>query len=128
MKLEDIVALAKQGYKPNDVKELIALSENTDNAGSGTPSPEQGRSDGATGEDLPKTQPGDDAKEQKPTDAGSDDSAIDYKALYEESQRNNKKLNDDLIKAQQANITQTVASGNKQSDQDILADIARSFM
>ena len=27
MKLEDIIALAKQGYKPNDIKELIELSK-----------------------------------------------------------------------------------------------------
>lgn len=27
MKLEDIIALAKQGYKPADIKELVALAE-----------------------------------------------------------------------------------------------------
>ena len=27
MKLDDIIALAKQGYKPNDIKELIELSK-----------------------------------------------------------------------------------------------------
>ena len=27
MKLDDIIALAKQGYKVNDIKELIALSK-----------------------------------------------------------------------------------------------------
>ena len=27
MKLEDIIALAKQGYKPSDIKELVALAE-----------------------------------------------------------------------------------------------------
>lgn len=27
MKLEDIIALAKQGYKPADIKELVALTE-----------------------------------------------------------------------------------------------------
>ena len=29
MKLEDIIALAKAGYKPSDIKELVKLSEKT---------------------------------------------------------------------------------------------------
>ena len=121
MKFTDIVELAKQGYTPADIKELMALSDNaeskTDDQGAQNP-PEQGRSEGASGEDSAKLQP-DEQKTEKP--AGSNDDSIDYKKLYEDSQA-------ELKKAQQANITQTVKREDNVSDEEALQNIVKSFM
>lgn len=72
----DIVALAKQGYKPADVKELIALANSAED-GKADEEPPAG-----SGNDVPPA--GEPEKETEP-EAGED--AIDYKAKYEEAQK-----------------------------------------
>ena len=59
MNLKDILELAKQGYKPNDIKELIALSRE-DNS---KDDPEDNPKDDP--EDEPKDDPKDDPKDKK---------------------------------------------------------------
>ena len=121
MKFTDIVELAKQGYTPNDIKELMALSDNAeskaDDQGAQNP-PEQGRSEGATGEEGVKPEP-DEKKPEQPT--GGDDNSIDYKKLYEDSQA-------ELRKAQQANVNQTIKQDDIVSDEEALRNIVRGFM
>lgn len=76
MNLNDIIALAKQGYKPSDIKELIALSEQSEVI---VVEPE------APAEVQPTEVEA--AKEpDKPLDKVAEP-AVDYKKLYEDSQK-----------------------------------------
>ena len=61
MKLTDIIELAKQGYKPADIRELLKIETETE------PQPEQSAED-------PEPQPEQSAEDPEP----------DYKTLYEE--------------------------------------------
>lgn len=90
MNLTDIIALAKQGYKPSDIKELIALGENVPEATAPTENPaEEAPHDEVQNEPV--------QQEEQPE--------IDYKKLYEESQAS-------LKIAQQANINKEVPAAD----------------
>ncbi len=67
MKFSDIVDLAKAGYKPSDIKELLTLKEPED-----------------------KQEPDEVKKVQK----GSEPDEPDYKALYEEEKKKLEELQD----------------------------------
>lgn len=101
MTLSDIIALAKQGYKPNDIKELIALGENEPEA---KPEPEN------PAEELPAQS----EEEKEPVTQEAVDE-VDYKALYEDTL---KKLGD----AQKQNINQEIPT-----DTDDLKDLTNIF-
>ena len=98
MKLEDIIALAKQGYKPNDIKELIELSK-------GEPNEEPN--------DCPKNEPKDEPKDEpnyeKQKEIGELKEQI--KKLQEENVRKDNSNNDDL-----------------KSDDEKLVDLFRDFI
>ena len=105
MKFDDIIALAKAGYKPNEVKELLAMAEPT-----------------------PEPDPEPEKKEEKPEEV-QNSIDTDYKKLYEESQKALDKANESLKKAQAMNNRKDVSNdGNKKSDAEIVNDWARSFM
>lgn len=107
MKLEDIIALAKQGYKKKDIEELINMAEKETEVEEKSNVPEvQDEQDAEPekGHEEPETVP------DEP----------DYKKLYEESQIQIKAL-------QQKNITKNI-SANEPSNDEILQDIVRSFM
>lgn len=117
MKLEDIIALAKQGYKPADIKELVSLAD--DNKQDDAQPTNQGED--THSEDDQKNHA---TNENKPTEgeAVSGGNAVDYKALYEESQKQ-------LELAQKANIKKDVSdSENNVTDADTVADFVKSFM
>ena len=67
MKFSDIVDLAKAGYKPSDIKELLTLKEPEDDKG---------------------------ADEDKKVQKGTEPDAPDYKALYEEEKKKLEELQD----------------------------------
>lgn len=116
LKLDDLVALAKQGYKPSDVKELIELSkEASKEPETQTPpaepakeeptpvqEPEQGKTAQATEEDDPKI--------------------IEYKKKLEEME---KKISD----LQKANTHRDMSGQeNNKSDAEVFAEAMRHFM
>lgn len=117
MKFTDILDLAKQGYTPKDIKELIALTV----------------SDGS--EDKP---PEEDHQEEDQIDGSSDqkdgatpeeqEQDLDYKKLYEESKQELEKVKSDLKKAQKDNTKENMDDPNKKSTDEVLQDIVRSFM
>lgn len=110
MNITDIIALAKQGYKPSDIKELLEMA---------VPVKDQ------TEEAEQKTVP----EEVQKVEAKADDSedAIDYKQLYEEEKTKTDQLSDQLSKAQSTNVTKELPQDNTSND-DILGDLMRSFM
>ena len=54
MKLDDIIALAKQGYKPGDIKELLGMAEENKTAEPETLPEEPAQQAAATPEGQPR--------------------------------------------------------------------------
>ena len=92
LSLSDLVSLAKAGYTPANVKELIALSEKSEPV-----KPEEQQS-AAAATDEPTTASAEptEATEKEAEPEKTEEKEIDYKELYEKSQ-------EDLKKAQAVN-------------------------
>ena len=106
MTFSDIMALAKNGYKPGDIKELMALQPDT----------EQSEQSGAN-----------ESNQEQSEQSG----ANEMEALKKQVAELTKKLNDtqsELHKAQKANTQTNVKKESGQSDTERLNDWARSFM
>lgn len=90
MKLNEILALAKQGYKPSDIKELIALAEDE---GESTPE--------TKGEpEAPAEEPAEESEQENEPDKPQDkveEPKLDYKKMYEEQQKQIEKLQQTLL-------------------------------
>lgn len=94
MNIKDIIALAKAGYKPGEIKELLELA---------VPEPEP--------EPEPKKEPEPEQKEPEQKEPEPD-----YKAMYEESQKK-------LLAAQKANQRQPLDIPEEKTLADILKDV-----
>ena len=104
MTIADIIALAKSGYKPGDIKELIELSKEA-------PADPQAEPNEPTPE--PKTDP-----EPQP----------DLTAELEKLKAENEKIKADLLAAQEANRRQPNPEKPEQTLDEKLTDIAKAFM
>lgn len=93
----DILAFAKAGWKPADVKEVIALSESK--AASEEPEATPGDTQA-----QPET-----VKETETPVQSEDKEVLDYKKMYEDTQKQIESLQSDLKKAQSLNTSQNVA-------------------
>lgn len=113
MKLTDIIELAKQGYKPNDIKELISLSEPEPEP---TPAPAEGEQ--KTPESDPEQGEPEGAK-QDPTNLDDD---VDYRSLYEAEKERTSKLQKMITSADMSK------SDNKETDTDVFASLMQTFM
>ena len=106
LSISDVVALAKAGYKPSDVKEIIALSEKSEPV-----KPEEQQAAAAapiepkTASAEPKEATANEAQPEK-----TEEKEIDYKELYEKSQ-------EDLKKAQAVN--RSADNSGKQTDDPV---------
>lgn len=114
MTIADIIALAKQGYKPGDIRDLIELSKTVPepepfNAPAKKPAPEP--------EPEPEPAP-EDKKEPEP----------DYAAEIEKLKQENEKIKNDLAAAQAENRRASNPEPATESDDDVLKDIVLSFM
>lgn len=112
--ITDIIAFAKAGWSPADVKQTIELANNmeqTDNT------PEI--------KDSAEPVQADQDADEKPAAAAEPDAqadAVDYKKLYEEQKALTEKL-------QQENIRQDTSKGfDEKTDQEKLNDIFAAFM
>ena len=115
--LNDIVALAKQGYKPGDIKELISLSEmaNADKQ------EEPQKAAGAIDEPKPADPEPIVATENKASDEPEQKDDVDYKKLYEQSQS-------DLKKAQEVNLKKDNAPAQPEDPIKDLKAIISTYM
>ena len=116
MKLTDIIALARQGYKPEDIKELVALADSDDNEGSA--------GDEGTPEAAPETQPDDpqpesDDEGEKASDRKADEP--DYKALYEKTLK-------DLKAAQSENVKKESSEPERVSEDEALLSMIEKIL
>ncbi len=117
MNLSDIVALAKQGYKPSDIKELLEMVSSKE---------EKPTEENKVQEE--KTEQHEDGKEQpneapknSTEDSSENANVIDYKKKIAELEEKVKSL-------QSANVHKDNSESKQESDEDILNDITRSFM
>lgn len=117
MKISDIVALARQGFTPADIRDLISVGESSGDL------IEEGEQ---------KTLEEDQVKEEPETDP---EGAVDYKLKFEELEKKFQELQKEssetqnkLQKAQEHNVTKEVLTGNQETDSEIITDFVRSFM
>lgn len=116
MNLKDLIALAKQGYTPADIRDLIALSDKADD-------PAQSQVEEAEQKTTPEEAPKEEAEPVNDADA------IDYKKLYEEEKTKNDQLSANLQKAQSNNVSMDMShKTDSKTDEDILNDFVKSFM
>ncbi len=121
MKLGDIIALAKLGYKKEDIQELILLADTVEDPDStGT---EKGPEDVSLGE----------PEERSPEpDKESEKSADDHKPEQDLIALQNQiaDLKKQLENAQKQNINKNNSGDYSEhlSDQDVLNDVMRNFM
>lgn len=113
LNLNDIIALAKQGYKPADVKELIELSKTA----------EASEDDQEQPKDIPEEVPEEKEapKEEEKKDGAEADKIVDYKAKAEELEKK-------ISELQKANTKQNADKSEKKSDAELFADVMKSFM
>lgn len=126
LSIKDIVDLAKAGYKPADVKELIELSnneasikpsDNPDNAGAADI-----KSSKPTDAELNIVSPIFDDSTAAPAVPETKEDETDYKALYE-------KTKIELDQAQKTNIRKDYSSADdNKTDEEIVLDIYKNFI
>lgn len=117
MNFSDILALAKQGYKPSDIKELLTIPTE-DNI---TPSPSALPEDGTDGDHTPSPSVPDPNKEEPKEEPKPNPLDDEVKALRAELEQTKKSL----AKAQEANRREPMGSDKKT---DPIEDIVRKFM
>lgn len=122
LNLTDIVALAKQGYKPNDIKELIEL---TKEAPEGKPE-EQERQPKPEEPEKPSE---DKPEEEEKKDGAASDDQLDYKKEVEKLKAQLQETENKLSKLQKENTRRNAdTDDNKQSDAEAFADVMKEFM
>lgn len=80
LSIKDVVDLAKAGYKPTDVKELMELSKTSDATVSETQPPQADQTVSQSQPDVPQA---DNAANAAPKESEPTTTEPDYKALYE---------------------------------------------
>ena len=122
LNLTDIVALAKQGYKPNDIKELIEL---TKEAPEGKPEEQEKQPKPEEPEKPSEDKP----KEEKKKDGGASPDQLDYKEEVEKLKAQLQEKENQLSKLQKENTRRRAdIDDNQKSDAEAFADVMKSFM
>lgn len=114
--ISDLITLAKAGYTPGQVKELISLSEKS---GQEPKAEEPPAATGANDEPKPASEEPKEAMENAQP-AKTEDS-VDYKSLYEQAKA-------DLDKAQKANISQNAGAKPPEDPEKDLRDLIGSYL
>lgn len=127
--LSDIATLAKAGYTPAEVKELLQLSATSsstsisDDTAPATPSAGDSAPDQKTNE-LVKNE----NQEINKNDSSSSDTE-EYKSKISDLEGKIKSLQEKLSKAQKDNVRSDMADASKEKDAaTILSEMARSYM
>ena len=115
--LSDVAALARAGYTPSQIKELMEFEK-----GSKDQKPEEAKAKEEAAEINPKedVQPEQQNDEQKPEP--------EEDPKLKELQDKITKLEADLAAAQKANVNKALDPAEEKSAQDYLNELARSFM
>lgn len=116
MTISDIIALAKNGYKPSEIKELLEL-------GNAQPAPDAEKPAEIPAEEQRQPEP---EKAVESSEAAADTNTVDQiKSLQEKIA----KLESDLMKAQKSNQTKDLSgTAPKVTTTQQVEEIVRSFM
>ena len=128
MKLNDLIALAKQGYKITDIRELVELADDKEQSETEQKEkkdkPEKVETEQKEKKDKPEkveTEKTDDGGTEGNKPEKDSENAVDYKALFLAEKEKVEKLQKQNIKKDN--------SGNEHDDEEkILEDIVRNFM
>ena len=120
LSIPDIIALAKAGYKPSDVKELISLADAKETSEDQKDQKSAEEPQKAEGQDAPESAEAEKQPEKEEAAEKADKDDVNYKELYEKSQN-------DLKAAQEANRKQD-ASGNAPGPSESLKSIIASYL
>ena len=118
LQFSDIVALAKQGYKPSDIKDLIALSSQTDPEPEAEPEKQTDKPEEA----KQKTDEIDDHQKDEAEGEPDNNEDLDYKKLYEAEKEKTGKLQKIITSADMSD------KDNKESDLDVFTAVMKDFM
>lgn len=113
MNLTDIITLAKQGYKPGDIRELIELSKVSEPEPQPEPKKDPEPATEIVTNEVVKNEKQDDEK--------------DYDAIIANLKAENEKILADLKTAQEHNRQQSMPIEPEMSREDKLKDIAKAF-
>lgn len=105
LSLLDLAALARQGYKPADVKELLALGNQTEE------------------EEQKETEPATETPEQTEPEAET----VDFEALYNEQKTKLEEMSATVRELQSQLSHQNVNNSDNKSEVESLNDIAQLF-
>lgn len=120
MNLSDIIALAKQGYKPADIKELIAMADDEhQSTETDTTAAEENKT-------VDTIETSDDDSEAEPEARSEADDVAALATLLTNQNEKISQLSKSLAEAQKRNIN-TDLSGQTESTQDILDGMVRAF-
>lgn len=111
MNLTDIIALAKQGYKPSDIKELLSLAATDPVEKPEDPGPDQSVPADQVPGDSEESEDVQDKQEEKPADP-------DYKKLYEDLKK----------ETQRKNVRENSQNTEEKTLDEKMADLIRSIM
>lgn len=117
MNIADIIALAKMGYKKQDIKELIEMADAKEATTTQPEVPEP---------ITPEVTPEGEAPEQTVSTVKEPEIAPKESAQHD-SNDEVKQLKEQIKQLQEANTRKDV-SGNVESDADVIDDIVRSYM
>lgn len=121
LNLTDIVALAKQGYKPNDIKELIEL---TKEAPEGKPEDQEKQPIPEEPEKPSEDKP----EEEEKKDGEASNGQLDYKEEVKKLKAQLQETENKLSKLQKENVRRNADTGDEKPDAEAFADVMRSFM
>lgn len=121
MKLGDIIALAKLGYKKEDIEELISLADTA--ADPDSTEPENGP------EDVPAGEPEERSPEpDKEPEKTADDHKPEQDLIALQNQITDLKKQLENAQKQNINKNNSGSGPDRPSDQDVLNDVMRNFM
>lgn len=119
MKFSDIVALAKAGFTPADIRDFLKESAPEEK----TPDDKQPETEKQTAEEAqePKQEEADKSEKETAEKPPAADASVDYKKQYEQAM-------EALKLAQAANTRQEMNSAPPESDEDVFTKAALNFM
>lgn len=121
MNLSDIIALAKQGYKPADIRELIALGNEQEKQKQPDPQPDPEPIPQPEPAAEPAPEPGTGAAERPPESAAEPADKNTPDPQIEDLKRQ-------IAELQAANARRGQPDGGQKSNEEILAEMAKSFV
>ena len=121
--LDDIIELAKQGYKPADIKELIELSKSE-----GTKPEDKKPEDDQKKEQPKEEKPEDDQKKEQPKGKKPEDDTVDYKEKVTQLEGELQKTKELLQKLQTKNAKKDASGSEEKTDAEVFTEAMKSFM